>query len=377
MIAAATRHLTLLILCGLIILSVAAGSLGSLLLERTITLFLIHLILVVGLYTFVGISGVVSFGHMAFMGIGAYASVLLTIEPSRKAAILPDLPAWLIDVHVAFPVAVLVAAAVGAIFAAAIGYPLMRLSGVPAAIATLSCLVIVKVVLENWEAVTRGTRTMFGVPRLTSLSVAAVWALLVLVVAYAFSRSSIGLRLRASREDPAAAAAAGIGVAGLRWLAFVISAATVSVGGVLWGHYIGSFSPNSFYLAPTFLTIVMLIVGGVGSLSGAVVGTVAITALTEVLRTFEGGVVFSGYIIEFPLGVAEMILGACLLFALIVRPEGLMGGRELGARPLGVPDPVRPHEGTRSAVDGAAEGQVQAGAAETARHDGIAKGGTP
>lgn len=301
----------------------------SVVFQRRVTELFINLILVLGLFMFMGNSGIVSFGHMAFMGLGAYAAVLLTIPPDVKARILPALPAFLAQAHLPFIMATVVAALFVAVVGYVIGYPIMRLEGVAAAVTSFAILIIVQAVLENWDTFTRGTRTMIGVPRVTTLWVVALWALVTLATAWWFKESRVGLWLRASREDPHAAEAVGIAVVRLRRIAFGFSAFFVAIGGVLWAHYVGAFVPSAFFLGPTFLVLVMLIVGGTSSVAGAAAGAAAITALTELLRSLERGTHIAGVRVDLPLGITDLALGGALIAILILRPDGLVAGREL------------------------------------------------
>ena len=259
-------------------------------LDRVAVGMVLNVILVVGLYMFVGLSGVFSFGHAAFMAIGAYAGAILVIPPETKEFVLPDLPGALAGVHLDPLPASLAAGAIAAGVALLLAVPLARLSGLTAGLATFAVLVIVNVVAKNWQQVTHGTAGVTGIPTSTTAEVALAWALVAIVAAWALQRSAIGLRLRASREQETAARALGIAVGTERAVAFVVSAFFVGVAGALLGMFIGSFNPDAFFLNITFLMVVMLVIGGVGSLAGAVVGTIAISAGAELLRRVEGGV---------------------------------------------------------------------------------------
>lgn len=206
-----------------------------------------------------------------------------------KGTVLPKLYGLLEPLNASFISALVIAGMVAAVIAALIGFPLMRLSGA-AVIATFALLVIIHVILLNWTQVTNGPRTVFGVPRLTSLWGAALWSLISVVSAYAFKTSRVGLMLRASREDEKAAASSGIDIIRVRWLAFSASAFFAGVAGGLYAHFITSFGAGAFYLAETFLVLAMLIIGGGGSLSGAVFGSVAVTLLSEGTRALENAI---------------------------------------------------------------------------------------
>jgi branched-chain amino acid transport system permease protein len=205
----------------------------------------------------------------------------------------------------------------------------MRLSGAASVIATFALLVIIHVVLVNWSEVTNGPRTLFGLESYTTLWVTVVWGILILILACWFKETSLGLKLRASREDERAAASIGVNTVIVRWVAFILSAFVAGVAGALWAHFITSFSPLAFYLTYTFLIITMLIIGGAGSVTGAVVGTLLVTAIFEGLRAIENAINL-GSLFPFTVsGLTEVCLAIALILILIFRPAGITGGREL------------------------------------------------
>jgi branched-chain amino acid transport system permease protein len=289
---------------------------------------LINLILVVGLYVFAGNSGIFSFGQMSFMAVGAYVAGNLVLPTTAGVPPATSLPGPLHGVTLAPIPAILVAAVVAALGALIVSLPLMRLNGIAASLAMFSVLVITHVVASNWTGTTGGTAGMSGVPLTTTMAESLVFAVCVICLAYAFQQSSIGIRLRASREDEIAAQSIGVGVFGERRVAFVLSGLIIGVGGALYAQFVGSFVPDSFYLTITFLTIAMLVVGGVNSLAGAVVGSVVISALAELLRRLEDGLEIGSVSIPARVGLQQVGLGVVMLGILLVRPAGLTRGRE-------------------------------------------------
>jgi branched-chain amino acid transport system permease protein len=210
-----------------------------------------------------------------------------------------------------------------------VGAPLMRLSGHFVSVATLGFLIIVNVVLVNSDSYTRGARTFTGVPLQTTLPWAMGWLLLGLVVLARIIYSPKGRAWRAVREDTIAAQAVGIDVLPTRLSAFVIGSFFAGVGGSLFGHYIGSFSPASFYFAYTFSLISMLVIGGMRSLTGAVVGVIVVSLLSEFLRNLERG--FDIGIVSVPplYGSSQIVLGVIFILIMVFRPSGVMGDLEL------------------------------------------------
>jgi branched-chain amino acid transport system permease protein len=301
--------------------------------DTAVRLFL-TLIVVLGLQIFSGNSGVLSFGHIAFMAIGAYVSALLTIPPEIKKFTYLSMPSWLgywiLPAKLSALEAILAGAGFATIFALITAPPIVRLAGVEAGIGTLAILVIVYVFDVQTSAITRGTSTQIGVPKTTTFVMVLAWALIFVGVAFAFKQSRHGLRLRASRENVRAAKSVGVRVPVERAIAWTLSGFVVGVAGALYGHYFVTFGPDDFYFNQGFnivlVSIAMLVVGGMSSVTGAVVGCYFVTVIYEAFRRWEvnglGGVTP-------PSGTANFVLAAILLATLILRPRGITGGREI------------------------------------------------
>lgn len=325
--------------------------------ERTLTIFLVSLtaIAAIGLYS--GNSGVLSFGHLAFMGIGAYAAAILTLPANIKGATLPALPAWLAGLELGLWPASLLAVLLTIIIAALVGIAIWRLDGSTAAVATLSLLIIVHGVLIGWRDVTRGAQTFFGVPRETTIWAAALGCLVTLIIVRLYRDSRNGLRLRAGRENAAAAAAIGIDVPKERFFAFVLSAGLVALSGALLAHFLGAFSPKKFYFADTFFLLAMLIAGGMTTVTGAVAGAAAVTLVTEILRRLESGVDLGFVQLPQVFGTTQIGIALLILIALMRRPEGLAGFYEWEERLLRPKRKPPPATALDPARGGALEGQ--------------------
>lgn len=319
----------LVLVAGALLVALITELLGIPLLTRIITVMFVSIILVLGLQLYMGNSGILSFAHIGFMGIGAYTSVLLSMTPAAKELTNANLYPFLIPLHLPFLPSLLVGALVAAFVAAVVGYPLMRLSDAAAVITTFALLVITNVVLVHWDRVTNGPRTLFGVDYYTTLWTAVIFCVITIFAVYIFKESRIGLRLRATRDDAYAAASIGINMVMMRWIAFIASAFIAGVGGGLWAHFITSFSPYSFYLTETFVILAMLVIGGPYSVSGAVIGTLVVTAAREVLRAIENYVNILQVFPEGFFGFTEVVLGIVLIVILIYRPTGIMGSKEL------------------------------------------------
>jgi len=324
--------LTLVILVIPVILLVGTTALlGDRLFERIATNLSISLILVLGLQAFMGNSGILSFAHIGFMGVGAYASGILSMPLQMKGMALPDLYPLLQDVQLSPYLTIVIGALVAAVVAACVSYPLMRLSDAAAVITSFALLVVLHTVMISWSAMTNGPRTFFGIPKATSLYLAAGFGIGAIVLALAFKESRTGLLLRAVRADEAAAEATGAHVSRLRWRAFIVSALMAGLAGALWGHFITSFSPKAFYLKETFVILGMLVIGGPMTVSGAVVGTFAVTFAFEGLRRLESTINAAEIFSRPVVGLTEVTLACGMILLLILRPGGIFASTEIGA----------------------------------------------
>lgn len=319
---------------GILLVAVLTELVGISLLVRIVTVMFVSLILVLGLQLYMGNSGILSFAHIGFMGIGAYTSVLFSMTPAAKELTNANLYPFLIPIHLPFLPSVLMGALAATLIAAVVSYPLMRLSDAAAVITTFALLVIIHVVLVHWDRVTNGPRTLFGVDNYTNLWTSVVFCVVTIFAVYLFKESRIGLRLRATRDDAYAAASIGINMVVMRWLAFTFSAFIAGVGGALWAHFITSFSPYSFYLTETFVVLAMLVIGGPYSVSGAVVGTLVVTATREILRAIENYINILQIFPQGFFGFTEVVLAVVLVLILVYWPTGIMGSRELHWPPL-------------------------------------------
>jgi branched-chain amino acid transport system permease protein len=311
----------------LVVVAALAGTLVSQASEGYFVDTLVKVTIVVALYVFIGNSGVLSFGHVSFVAVGAWLAGVLSVPVSEKPAIMPNLAGFLRDRTVGNVPSLLLAAAVGGVFAIVVGLALMRLSGLAAGIATFAVLEITHNVLRYYEKVGPGLNTFSSVPETTGLWQATIGALIAIVVAFAYQRSRFGRLLRATREDPAAASAVGISVYRQRLGAFVVSGALAGFAGGLYVHLL-PVNSESVYLDLTFITLAMLVVGGTTSLWGAVVGALAVSALDSFLANAENGVSLFGGNLDLPAGTRLVVVGTLMALVLIARPSGITGGRE-------------------------------------------------
>jgi len=288
---------------------------------------LVKVAIVIAIYVFIGNSGVLSFGTISFVALGAWTAGVLTVPQDQKRITMPGLSQFLLTHNVGNVASLALAAGAGALFALAVGLPLMRLSGLAAGIATFAVLGITYNVLTYEQKIGPGLNAFSAVPQTTGMWQAAIGGLICVGVAYVYQRTRFGRKLRATREDSAAAAAAGISTYRQRLLAFTLSGALAGFAGGLYVHLL-PLQVGGLYLTLTFITLAMLIVGGSGSLLGAVVGTLTLNGIYSFFTAATNTVDVFGWHLTVPAGTAEMILGVLMAVVLIFRPNGITGGRE-------------------------------------------------
>jgi branched-chain amino acid transport system permease protein len=315
----------------LIALTVAVGADGTPSLRGTVTTILCEMTIVIGLQVFIGNSGVYSFGQLGFASVGAYAAALLTLPAAFVALQTPALPSPIADAQLGALGSTAVVAVACGLLAAIVGLPLMRTSTLAIPISTFAFLIVAYNVIANWDRVTGGSGGLVSIPRTTGIVSAGLWAAVAVAVALAYKWSTCGYRLQATREDEVAARSLGIGVTAERLLAFAVSGMLCGVGGALSVHQSGVLAPSTFYFVASVTTLTMMVAGGARSVFGAVLGTIAVATVNEVLRGFEGGVdVLGVFSLGNAPGLAAIGVGLILLATMIALPDGLTGGREAG-----------------------------------------------
>jgi len=313
----------------LLIIVLIIMSAGGPTLQKTLTDAMIKLLVVIGLYVFIGNSGILSFGHIGFMMIGAYAAAWMTCCPRTKKLFIPGLPEYLQTHQFPFLVSVIVSGLLAAVVALISGSVLMRLSGIAASIGTFAFLMVMVSFYQRWDPWTRGASTMTGLPVVTDSWVMLPFIVIALFAAFLYARSRFGGSAKASRDDEVASKAAGVNVVNQRLYSFVISAFIVGMAGALFGHFLGILTVDSFGLPLTFITLSMLVVGGMQSLSGAVLGAIVISTLFEALRQLEIGFNVGESLIALPGGGREVGIGVLMLIILIFRRNGLTANQEI------------------------------------------------
>lgn len=275
----------------------------------------IGIILALGLNIIVGLTGQLSLGHAAFMSVGAFSGALLTIKTGMP-----------------FYLTILLSGLITAAVAAAIGWPILRLTGDYLAICTLGFAEIVKVVFLNLEVTNKALGLTVPTPKtLLSMPVTVLIVVCLTIVASAFIQNSrFGRALKAIRDDEIAAESMGINIARYKVQSFAVSAFMAGTGGCLYAHFLGYINPSDFGFLKSIDMLSMIVLGGLGSIPGAVFGASLLSAAPEFLR--------------FMSQYRMLVYGALLVFLMVFRPNGLLGGvdfaalvlRKLGVKPRGI-----------------------------------------
>lgn len=323
------RHWSLIGPSLLIVLFALGGMLTSGSVQLQVRSILVTACIVVALHVFIGPSGVLSFGHISFVAIGAFAAGIATAPADLKPTAFPDMLPFLANLEIGNLASLLLAAAIGGLYAFLVGIPIVRLSGLAASIATFAVLIITNNVFRNWEAIGPGAKTLPQIPETSGFFQVVVGLLAVMTIAYLYQTSRHGRMLRATREDPAAASSSGIDIRRQRLLAFTLSGALAGFAGGLLVHLVGSITTNQVFLDLTFITLAMLVIGGLGSLWGAVVGSVFIATLNTVLFEAENQFDLGPLSVDLPTGSRLVGLALVMLLVLLFRPQGITAGREL------------------------------------------------
>jgi branched-chain amino acid transport system permease protein len=319
----------LILILALLVICFLAWQFGSRPFNRTVTEMFIQVMIVVGFYVFVGNAGVISFGHVSFMYLGAYMTAWLTIPPVMKSVTLKGLPDWVLQTQLNMWVVAPISAVFAALFALIVGRIIMRLSGIAASIATFGLLGLVNNVYSNWDSVTGGQGSIVGIPPVMTIWIGWLGAAMAIVIAYLYSISRSGLALRAARDEEIAAQASGVDIVRERLIAFVVSAFIIGLAGALYAHFLSVVSPSAFFLKMTFIALAMLVVGGMYSLTGAVAGVVVISGLIDILKRLERGIDLGFATIGIPNGVQEIAIGLIMIGILMFLPTGLSRNREV------------------------------------------------
>lgn len=294
----------------------------------------INIIATVSLNFAAGFGGMFSLGHPAFMALGGYVAAILTYPIAMKATRIPGYPDWMLQIQLPFLPALLIGGMVASLVAILVGWPVLRLRGHYLAVATLGLTVIVQVAIVNLRDYTRGALGLSGIPGLTNLWWIAGFVVLTIYVVARLVHSRFGRALRAVRDDYLAAQMSGVDVARTRLIGFSIAAFFAGIAGGLLGHLLRILTPGQFSFSAVFLGVAMMILGGMGSITGSILGAVIMTILPQFIIPFERGGNVLGFEIPALNGLTQIVTALILIAVMLVRPAGLAGAKEFSWRAL-------------------------------------------
>ena len=284
---------------GLITLLASAGVLNDFYLQ-ILQQIGINIILAVGLNLIVGFSGQFSLGHAGFMAIGAYAAAII----GSKSATYP-----------AFFAAMVLGAVIAGTVALIVGIPTLRLKGDYLAIATLGVSEIIRILIINGGDLTNGAAGILGIPAFTNWQMVYFFVVITTILTINFLRSPIGRATLSVREDEIAAESVGVNTTKIKVVAFVFGAITASIAGSLQAGFIGSVVPKDYTFINSINVLIIVVFGGLGSMTGTIVAAILLGILNMVLQNV--------------VSIRMIIYSLALILVMIFRPGGLLGTWEL------------------------------------------------
>jgi len=273
-------------------------------------LILVMIIMSTSLNIATGFLGQLHLGHAAFMGIGAYTASLIGI--ALNDVIANDLILFLVSTGGAMVLAGLAGLL--------IGWPALRLKGDYLAIMTLGFGEIVKTIITNMKGITNGAQGLYGIPKIMSFSLAFWTTVVVVTLIFLFMNSRHGRAILSIREDEIASESVGINVSRYKLIGFTIASMFAAVGGSVFAFSIGFIAPQSFNFLKSVEIFVIVVLGGMGSLSGSIIASIVLVLMPELLRDFAS--------------YRYLLYSALLVIIMLFRPQGLMGTKELNLQTL-------------------------------------------
>ncbi|WP_234123032.1 branched-chain amino acid ABC transporter permease [Clostridium hydrogenum] len=305
---------------------------------RILNLCAIYVILALSMNLINGFTGLFSLGHAGFIAVGAYTTALLTMSPKVKNQnfFMESLISPLNHISMPFLPALIIAGIISAILAFIIAAPALRLKGDYLAIATLGFAEIIRIVLNNMQSVTNGALGLRGIPNMTNLYWSFGIAIFTVIVIASLVNSSFGRALKAIREDSIAAESMGINLFKHKTIAFTVGAFFAGVGGGLLGNLLGTIDPTMFKFVLTFNILLIVVIGGMGSITGSIISAFVVTILGEVLRFLDMDQTFKIGFISFKgiPGLRMVVFSALLMIIVLFFRNGIMGTKEFSWRAI-------------------------------------------
>lgn len=297
---------------------------------RILNLCAIYTVLGLSMNLINGFTGLFSLGHAGFMAIGAYTTALLTMSVATKNQnfFLEPIIKPLSNIVWPFFPALLLGGLLTALVGFLIGAPALRLKGDYLAIATLGFSEIIRIIIINSQSVTNGALGLKGIPDTTNLWWSFGTAIFTIVFMLLLMNSSYGRALKAIREDEIAAESMGIGLFKHKVLSFTIGAFFAGVGGGLLGNLLGTIDPSLFKFTLTFNILLIIVLGGIGSITGTVISAFVVTAAGEILRFLDQSINLGFVVIPGIAGMRMVVFSILLMIVVLFYRHGLMGTNE-------------------------------------------------
>lgn len=297
---------------------------------RVLNLCAIYAILGLSMNLVNGFTGLFSLGQAGFMAIGAYVTTLLFMPPQDKSAVFYLMPIepWLGNIQWPFPLALLMGGLVSGLCAFFIGFPVLRLRGDYLAIATLGFSEIIRVIFVNLQTITNGSMGIKNIPPTANLWWTFGVMILMVIFMRKLMRTSYGRVFKAIRDDEVAAEGMGVSLFKHKMFSFILSSIMAGIGGGLMASVVGSINPMLFRFVLAYDILLIVVLGGMGSISGTIVGAFIITIAKEWLRWLDDG--FSLVLFKVPAiaGLRMVIFSAFLMAVILFYRKGLFGSRE-------------------------------------------------
>jgi len=298
--------------------------------RRILNLCAIYTILGLSMNLINGFTGLFSLGHAGFMGVGAYVVAIFTVPVAMRAQVFylkPMHPA-IANIQLPFIAAVVLGGLLAAFVAFLIGAPVLRLKGDYLAIATLGFSEIIRIVITNAQTITNGPLGIKDIPPISNLWLIYGITLVSAVFILLLINSSYGRAFKAIREDEVAAEAMGINLFKHKVLSFMIGAFFAGVGGGLFGALLGTVDPKQFLFTLTYNFLLIIVLGGMGSVSGTVISAFIVTIGLEWLRVLDEPLDLGFVTIPFKPGLRMVIFSLLLMIIVLFYRNGLMGNKE-------------------------------------------------
>ncbi len=298
--------------------------------ERVVTLGAIYAIAAMSMNLINGFTGLFTLGQPGFMAIGAYVFALLSIDPEIKGAqyYVTAISPVIADLQINPWLAMLIGGIVATCAAFLIGFPVLQLKGDYLAIASLGFAEIIRLIITNWQSVTNGPTGLKSIPKIMNAPRAFLILMVITILLLLLLNSPYGRAYKSLREDEVAANATGVNPFKFKMQAFMVSGFMAGISGAMLASVLGTIDPNQFKFTLVYTLLLMVILGGQGSISGSIVGAFIITSALEILRFMDEPINFGFWQYPGISGMRMVVFSIILMFILLFWKSGIFGDKE-------------------------------------------------